>query len=82
MHLTTQFYAEVDGTDGDTRLATARGAIPGKAGTKGKTTSLDVTVSQGRLEDMLRLGVKSDQALINGAIAFQTSCLFPRAIRT
>ena len=88
VHLTTQFYAEVDGTDGDTRLepvtaqfghssVTARGAIEGKAGTKGKTISLDVTVSQGRLEDMLRLGVKSDQALMNGAIAFHTSLLIP-----
>lgn len=86
VHLTTQFHAEVDGTDGDTRLdpvnaqfghssVTARGVIEGRAGTKGKTISLDVTVSQGRLEDMLRLGVKSDTAPINGAIAFHTSLL-------
>jgi hypothetical protein len=88
VHLVTQFHAEVDGTDGDTRLdpvnaqfgrsaVTARGAIEGKAGTKGKTISLDVTVSEGRLEDMLRLGVKSDKAMLNGAIGFHTSLLIP-----
>ena len=51
--------------------------IEGKAGTKGKTISLDVTVSEGRVEDMLRLGVKSDKALLNGAIGFHTSLLIP-----
>jgi hypothetical protein len=86
VHLTTQFQAEVDGTDGDTRLdpvnaqfghssVTAKGVIEKKAGTKGKTISLDVTVTQGRLEDMLRLGVKSDKGLMNGAIAFHTTLL-------
>ena len=93
VHLVTQFHAEVDGTDGDTRLdpvnaqfgrssVTARGAIEGKAGTKGKTISLDVTVSQGRLEDMLWLGVKSDKPMLNGAIAFHTSLLIPPGDRS
>jgi hypothetical protein len=76
----------VDGTDGDTRLGpvnaqfghssvTAKGVIEKKAGTKGKTISLEVTVTRGRLEDMVRLGVKSDKGLMNGAIAFHTSLL-------
>jgi len=88
VHLATQFHAEVDGTDGDTRLepvraqfgrssVTARGAIEGKPGTKGKTISLDVTVGQGRIEDMLRLGVRSDKPMMNGSIAFHTSLLIP-----
>ncbi len=88
VHLKTEFLAVVDGTDGDTRLepvnaqfgnssVTAYGTIEGKKGVKGKTIRLEVTVSRGRLEDMLRLGVRSKEAIVTGAIAFQAQLLLP-----
>jgi hypothetical protein len=83
VHLKTEFQAAVDGTDGDTRLEpvnaqwgsislTAYGTIERKAGSGGKTIALDVTVPEGRLEDILRLGVKSSRPIMTGAIAFHT----------
>jgi hypothetical protein len=87
VHLKTQFQAVVDGTDGDTYLqpvnaqfgrssVVARGAIEGRGGVNGKTISLDVTVEQGRLEDMLRLGVKGSPAM-SGVVSFQTKLVIP-----
>lgn len=88
VHLTTQFQAVVDGTSGNTYLdpvngqfahssLVARGSIAGNRGEKGKTISLDVTVDNGRLEDMLRLGVKSDGPSMTGAIRFHTKLVIP-----
>ncbi len=88
VHLRTEFQAAVDGTDGNTRLEpvnaqwgrtslTAYGTIEGKAGVAGKTIALDVTVSDGRLEDVLRLGVKSTRPIMTGAIAFHTKLVLP-----
>jgi hypothetical protein len=39
---------------------------------KGKTVALDVTVSDSRIEDMLRLAVKGAVPLMTGAIALRT----------
>ncbi len=88
VHLKTQFNASIDGTDGDTRLepviarfghstVTANGTVEGTTDIKGKTVTLDVTVSEGRLEDMLRLGVKSDHPIMTGAIAFHAKLVLP-----
>lgn len=88
VHLMTQFRAEVDGTDGDTRLepvtaklghstVTATGSVEGKAGIDGKTISLDATVTDGRIEDMLLLGIKSSSSPMNGAVSFHTKIMIP-----
>jgi hypothetical protein len=88
VHLKTQFHAIVDGTDGDTYLQpvnahfgrsaiVARGGVYGKPGQKGKTVSLDVTVLNSRVEDMLWLAVRSKQPLMIGAIAFETKFELP-----
>lgn len=88
VHLKTQFHAIVDGTDGDTYLdpvnaqfgrssIVARGGVYGRPGVKGKTVSLDVTVSNSRIEDLLRLAVKGDKPLITGAVAFRTKFELP-----
>ena len=88
VHLRTEFRAAVDGTDGDTKLEpvnaqfgrsyiTASGTVEGKKGIVGKTVTLDVTVSDGRLEDMLRLGVKTSQPVMTGPISFHTKFLLP-----
>jgi|SRR5579862_1468562 len=88
VHLTTQFKAVVDGTDGDTLLQpvngqfgrsslTAQGGIEGTKGVKGKTVTLDVIVHDGRLEDMLLLGVKGKKPTMTGAIRFRTKLVIP-----
>ncbi len=88
VHLTTEFQAVVDGTDGNTFLqpviarfggtsAIARGGIVGMPGEKGKTVSLDVTVDDGRLEDMLRLGMKGPTPTMTGAVKFHAKLVIP-----
>ena len=88
VHLRTEFRAAVDGTDGDTKLEpvnaqfgrsfiTAFGTVEGKKGVPGKTVTLDVTVSDGRLEDMLQLGVKTSQPVMTGPISFRTKLFLP-----
>lgn len=82
VHLTTTFHATVDGTDGDTFLQpvevhfgqtvlVAQGSIEGKAGTKGKTVTLDVSGSQARIEDLLLFAVKESPP-ISGPIRLKT----------
>jgi AsmA-like C-terminal region len=86
VHLTTQFHAIVDGTDGNTYLqpvnghfgnssVVATGQIAGERGT-GKTVTLDAVVDNGRMEDMLRLAVPGTPA-INGAISFHSKIVVP-----
>jgi hypothetical protein len=88
VHLTTQFQAIVDGTDGNTYLQpvngqfghtslTAKGAVEGQKGVRGKTVSLDVVVQSGRLEDMLLLAVKGTDPAMRGAIHFQAKLVIP-----
>jgi hypothetical protein len=83
VHLVTQFQAVIDGLNGDTRLdpvngqfghtsLIARGVVQGTRGARGKTVDLDVEADQGRLEDLLRLGVKGSNPPLSGAIALRT----------
>jgi hypothetical protein len=85
VELTTRFQAVVDGTDGDTYLndvhanfgrtsLTAKGAVTGTPGVKGRTVKLDVRIDEGRIEDLLRLAVKAEQPLMEGDVALATSC--------
>jgi hypothetical protein len=87
VHLVTEFHAIIDGTDGNTYLqpveahfghsvVIARGSVEKKEGESGKTVTLDADVSQGRLEDMMRLAVKSDD-LMTGAVSFRTQIVIP-----
>jgi hypothetical protein len=88
VELTTRFQAVVDGTDGDTYLndvhanfgrtsLTAKGAVTGTPGVKGRTVKLDVRIDEGRIEDLLRLAVKAEQPLMEGDVALATSFLLP-----
>jgi hypothetical protein len=81
--LETQFHAVIDGTTGDTALdpvrakllhsiVVARGGIFGMPEHKGRAVLLDVTVGPGRLEDILRLGVKADRPPLIGGLHFHT----------
>ncbi len=91
--LTTRFQAVVDGTDGDTYLndvyatfgktsLTAKGAVVGTPGVKGRTVKLDVRIDEGRIEDLLRLAVKAERPLMEGDVALATSFLLPPGDRS
>lgn len=86
--LSTSFDAVVDGTDGDTYLnavhaqfaqtaLTAKGAIVGVEGVKGRKIQLNVHIGEGRIEDLLRLAVKSEKPLLVGRIGLSTDFLLP-----
>jgi hypothetical protein len=86
--LDTRFEAIVDGTDGDTYLnavdgtflqtsLTARGAIVGAEGVKGRTINLHVQIDKGRIEDVLRLGVKANDPAMTGALALHADMKLP-----
>lgn len=86
--LATTFKAVVDGTDGDTHLnavfATfqqtslfAKGAIVDTPGVKGQSIKLYVKIDKGRIEDVLRLAVKSDRPLFKGSVALHTDFDLP-----
>ena len=81
--LHTDFHAIVDGTDGDTYLEpvrahfletsfTASGKIVRIKTPHGHDINLGVTMSRGSIEDLLRLGVKTDPPVMTGPIRLRT----------
>jgi uncharacterized protein involved in outer membrane biogenesis len=88
VHLKTTFHSIVDGTSGDTLLQpvnatflrsalTANGGVTGTKGVKGKTVALDVEANQARLQDILRLAVKSSKNPMTGIISFKAKMIIP-----
>jgi hypothetical protein len=88
VRLTTTFHAIVDGTNGDTALEPVeakflqtdficRGAVAGRPGVKGKTVSLHVETRGARIEDLMRLCVKTDKPVMTGATRFTTEFVLP-----
>lgn len=86
--LHTDFRAIVDGTDGDTYLDpvratllhssfTARGKIVRTKNPRGHDVELDVVLGRARVEDLLKLGVKTDPPVMTGAIAMRTQLSLP-----
>lgn len=87
--LITTFKAIVDGTNGDVhldpvdaRLASsrfiARGAVTGTKGVKGKRVTLDITSDDARMEDILRLTVRTDPPAMSGKVVLTTSFDLPQ----
>lgn len=85
--LTTEFTAIVDGTSGNTWLDPVRGQLGGSSltttggivepdGTNGRTVSLDVVMTDARIEDVLRLAVKGEPAL-TGGLKLKTKLVLP-----
>lgn len=81
--LETEFHAVIDGTTGDTALdpvratllhsiIVARGGVFAMPDHKGRAVLLDVSVGPGRLEDILRLGIKTERPPLIGALRFHT----------
>lgn len=90
--LRTRFHAIVDGTNGDTwlervearvieTLIVARGAVVRTEDEKGRRISLDVTIDDGRIEDVLKLGVESAKPLMTGRMRLKTTFLLPAGDR-
>jgi len=86
--LKTEYKAIIDGGDGDTLLQpvnahilsslfSARGGVTGKKGVKGKTISLDVNIGPARIQDMLRLVMKSDEPFMTGLLSTQAKMFIP-----
>ena len=81
--LHTDFHAIVDGTDGDTYLDpvrakvlnssfTAKGKVVRVSNPPGHDIELDVLLGRASIEDLLRLGVKTEPAIMTGAVSMHT----------
>jgi hypothetical protein len=81
--LHTDFHAIVDATDGDTYLEpvqarflqtsfTASGKIVRVKDPHGHEIDLDVVMNRGSIEDLLRLGVKTEPPIMTGPIRLKT----------
>ena len=93
VHLRTRFQAIVDGTSGDTwlervdarvieTLIVARGAVVRSKDVKGRHVSLAVTIDDGRIEDVLTLGVRAAKPIMTGRMRLNAKLLLPAGDRT
>jgi hypothetical protein len=83
VQLHTEFNAVVDGTSGDTYLQpvkatflhssfTANGSVVRLKTPKGHDIELDVVLDGARIEDLLRLGVRTDPPVVTGPVEMKT----------
>lgn len=88
VHVRSAFRAFIDGTNGDVHLehvaaeflktaVSARGNIVGILGEDGKTAQLDLFVTNGRIQDVLRLFVNETKAPLNGVTSFRAHFTWP-----
>jgi hypothetical protein len=88
MPLHTKFHAIVDGTNGDTHLLpvdamlahshiVASGDVVRAQGIPGHDIRLDVTVAPARIDDMLKLGVKTVPPVMTGNLTMHTKFHLP-----
>ena len=88
VHVTSEFRAFVDCTNGDVEFehvsagflktqVLAKGKVSGRAGQRGKTTSMDLTVRDGRIQDVLRLFVRAWKPPLNGTTSFRAHVVIP-----
>jgi hypothetical protein len=88
VQLTTEFSAYIDATRGDTFLKrvdahfwrthiVAEGSIAESPNRQSKTALIDLSVSNGRIEDILRLFVKADRPPMSGSVTLQARAEIP-----
>ena len=88
MHLTSQFHASIDGTNGDTNLTrveshfrntmlVTQGDIKGHPGGHGKAASLTFSVDQGRVEDLLWMFSRSARPAEIGSVQLHAKVELP-----
>jgi AsmA-like protein len=87
-HLTSNFHALVDATNGDvtlrdvaahfwnTRLQ-AQGTVDGKHGGEGKTALLQIVGREGRIEDLMMLFIHDRKSPIAGVVSFGARTVIP-----
>jgi len=86
--LHTDFHAVVDGTSGDTYLQpvkamilstplVANGSIVRVKDPKGHHIELNVKIDKGKIDDLLKLAVKTDPPVMVGAVQLQTKLDLP-----
>jgi len=86
--LTSTFHVVVDGTNGDTYLTgveshfgrttvISQGDVKSRPGQHGKTAMLSMSISHGRIEDLLRLFSGSARPAETGAVRLQTKVELP-----
>jgi hypothetical protein len=86
--LKTQYHARVNGTNGDTALEeidatflgtslVARGGVFDVKGVRGRRVTLDVDMQSGRLEDIMRLSVKTPRPPMTGELRLRTKFDLP-----
>jgi AsmA-like C-terminal region len=86
--VSSNYQAFVDGTDGDVTLervsaalqqtrVVANGKIAGAAGQDGKTATMDLSVTNGRIQDVLRLFVRAPKSPMNGITSFRAHVVIP-----
>ncbi|HLI75847.1 MAG TPA: hypothetical protein VKV02_02795 [Acidobacteriaceae bacterium] len=85
--LHTDFHAIVDGTSGDTYLEPVRAVLAASAFTttgkvvkvrgKGHDIQLDVVIPEGRMQDFLRLAVRTTPPLMNGVLSMKAKLHIP-----
>jgi hypothetical protein len=86
--LNAKYHSLVDGTNGNTILEridasflntsiVAKGAVIDLPGPRGREVSLNVTIDRGRLEDVLKLAVKTPKPPMQGALKLRTRFVLP-----
>jgi len=86
--LHTEFHAIVDGTSGDTYLQpveariltswlVANGSVVQTRDPRGHRVELDVVIEKGRIEDLLKLAVRTDPPIMNGLVRLKTKFDLP-----
>ena len=86
--LITEFHAVVDGTTGDTYLQpvnarilhtslVARGSIVKMANPAGHRVTLNVEIGSGNIQDLLKLGVRTDPPVMTGKVRLFTKFDLP-----
>jgi hypothetical protein len=88
VHLFTEFQAAVDATNGDTHLHNVQsrfqrttvlssGDVTGQPGQQGKTVALEVTVKDGRIDDLLRLIAEEKKPSMTGSVSLRARIKVP-----
>ena len=88
VHVSSEFHAFVNGTNGDVTLdrvssslmqtnVLAKGEIAGHPGEQGKTAAIDLSVRDGRIQDVLRLFVRAPKPPLDGNVNFSARVIIP-----
>jgi hypothetical protein len=86
--LKTKYHAIVDGTNGNTTLEridatflnsslVAKGGVYDVKGVEGRVTTLDITMDEARIDDVMRLAVKTDMPPMTGILRLSTRFELP-----